>query len=215
MRNSERTASLGKLTARLDANFNPIHEIMKNTAVSPPEGLLYQSDFISTEEEIELIAQIKKLTFRPFIYQGFEAKRRIVTYGYLYDFSTREFSEAAPIPDFLMNVREKSAAFASMSQGSLKEALLTEYTPGAPIGWHRDLPIFDTVIGISLFSECLMKFKPYKKEGQIYSIQLEPRSIYVMRGAARWSWQHSIPPVKNLRYSITFRSFRGDIEKTI
>jgi alkylated DNA repair dioxygenase AlkB len=94
------------------------------------------------------------------------------------------------------------------------EGMVTEYSPGAPIGWHRDAPQFGTVIGISLGSTSRMRFKPYKAEGKPVGLTLEPRSIYLMRGPARWKFQHSIPPVKELRYSITFRTLRGREKKT-
>ena len=187
----------------------------KKAEVPPPEGLVYGMEFISIEEENELVEQFKELPFKEFLYQGYRAKRRVLTFGYAYDFTTNEFSKTTPIPDFLLPFRDRAAAFASMPPGKLKEALLTEYTPGTPIGWHRDLPMFDTILGISLSSSCIMRFKPYKKEGDVFSIELEPRSIYIMKGKARWSYQHSIPPVKSLRYSITFRSFRSDIDKDL
>ena len=101
-----------------------------------------------------------------------------------------------------------AAAFARALPEQLVEAVVTEYPSGAPIGWHRDVPQFEIVIGISLASSCRMRFKPYKETGRIVSITLEPGSIYVMSEAARWKFQHSIPPVKELRYSITFRTLR-------
>jgi len=182
--------------------------------VAPPDGLVYRPDFISLQEESSLVKYIQKLTLNNFIFQGFTAKRRIASFGFKYDFTTNSLSETAPIPDFLLPFRDKAAEFALMDPLDLKTALITEYPPGAPIGWHRDLHMFETIIGISLLSSCTMKFKPYKKEGDVYSIELEPRSIYIMRGVSRWQYQHSIPPLKALRYSITFRSLRskaGDV----
>ncbi len=184
-------------------------EKIDKKTVPPPDGLIYGTEFITVQEESSLLEYIQGLTLNQFIYQGFTARRRIASFGFLYDFTTRKFSEGSRIPDFLLPVRGKAAEFASLPPADLKEVLITEYPPGAPIGWHRDLHMFEVIIGISLLSSCIMKFKPYKKEGAIYSIQLEPRSVYIMKGTSRWGYQHSIPPVKNLRYSITFRSIRS------
>jgi alkylated DNA repair dioxygenase AlkB len=178
-------------------------------SIAPPEGFVYQPEFLNNEEHDELLRAIEELDFRPFDFHGYVAKRRIVEYGFEYDFSSRAASAAQPIPGFLFPVRDRAAAFAGVAPQDIVEAVVTEYPPGAPIGWHRDVPQFGTVIGISLAGASRMRFKPYKKEGKIFSIILEPRSIYVMRGPARWQYQHSIPPVENLRYSITFRTLRS------
>jgi alkylated DNA repair dioxygenase AlkB len=132
-----------------------------------------------------------------------------VEYGYAYDFSSRQARGTWAIPDFLHPLRDRAAAFAQVAPDEIVEAVVTEYPAGAPIGWHRDVPQFGTIIGISLASSSRMRLKPYKKEGKVFSVILEPGSIYLMRGPARWQYQHSIPPVKQLRYSITFRTLRG------
>lgn len=110
------------------------------------------------------------------------------------------------IPEFLTAIRERAAAIAGMRADEIVQAMVTEYSAGTPIGWHRDSPQFETIIGISLASACRLRLKPYQGEGKIISVMVDPRSIYVMRGAARWEFQHSIPAVKELRYSITFRT---------
>jgi alkylated DNA repair dioxygenase AlkB len=173
-----------------------------------PEGFSYQPNFLTESEETELLHTFSSLPFAPFDFHGYVAKRRIVEYGWEYDFTTREASTAPAIPEFLFSVRQRAAGFADVSPEQLVEAVVTEYPAGAPIGWHRDVPKFDKVIGISLGSSCRMRFKPYKAAGQITSIVLEPRSIYVLQGSARWRYQHSIPAVKALRYSVTFRTLR-------
>jgi alkylated DNA repair dioxygenase AlkB len=173
-----------------------------------PEGFVYRPDFLTEPEENELLAQVRLLDFQPFDFHGYVAKRRIVEYGWDYDFGTRKKSVATSIPEFLWPVRERAAAFAGVPPGALVEAVITEYPAGAPIGWHRDVPQFETIVGISLASACRMRLKPYKREGKLVSIVLEPRSAYVMSGPARWNFQHSIPAVEDLRYSITFRTLR-------
>ena len=174
-----------------------------------PEGFFYEPDFLTVAEEAELLRIIATLQFKPFDFHGYVAKRRVVEYGWEYDFGTRQTTVAEPIPDFLLCFRDRAAAVIGISPGSIIEAVITEYPTGAPIGWHRDVPQFDRVIGISLGSSCRMRLKPYRGAGKIISVVLEPRSMYGMSGPARWKYQHSIPPVEKLRYSITLRTLRS------
>jgi alkylated DNA repair dioxygenase AlkB len=178
-----------------------------------PEGLLYQPGFLSEAEEAELLRIFRELPFQAFDFHGYTARRRVLEFGLEYDFTTRSATPTQSFPEFLSTVRERAAQFAGISAAALVEGMVTEYSPGAPIGWHRDAPQFGTVIGISLASTSRMRFKPYKAEGKPVALTLEPRSIYLMRGPARWKFQHSIPAVKELRYSITFRTLRSR-EKT-
>lgn len=174
-----------------------------------PEGFVYQPEFLSHNEESGLLDNIRELPFEAFDFHGYKARRRIVEYGLEYDFGTYKAAATRPFTDFLLPVRNRAAEFAGLSPEGLVEAIVTEYSPGTPIGWHRDAPQFGIVIGISLASSCRMRLKPYKAEGKIISLILEPRSIYVMSGPARWRFQHSIPAVEELRYSITFRTLRA------
>jgi alkylated DNA repair dioxygenase AlkB len=180
-----------------------------------PEGFLYRDEFLSETEEAELLRVFRGLDFAAYDYHGYLAKRRVVRYGVNYDINTREPSETVhPIPDFLLGVRERAADFAGLRADDLVQAMVSEYSVGTPIGWHRDAPQFGTIIGISLASACRMRLKPYPEPGKIpsakiLSIRLEPRSIYVMKGEARSGWQHSIPAVDEVRYSITFRTLRS------
>jgi alkylated DNA repair dioxygenase AlkB len=176
--------------------------------VDLPEGFSYAPDFLSREQETELRQVFKDLPFGTFDFHGYIARRRVVEYGLEYDFSTRRATPTQQIPDFIVSIRERAAQFAGLTPPDLVEAMVTEYPPGAPIGWHRDAPQFGTIIGISLCSEARMRFKPYRAEGKAVSLLLEPRSIYAMRGPARWGFQHSIPAGKETRYSITLRSLR-------
>ena len=174
-----------------------------------PEGFVYQPYFLTESEQAELLRIFEGLNFEAFDFHGFKARRQIVEYGYSYDFGTRQATSAQPIPDFLMPLRERAAAFAGLKAESLVEAIVTHYPAGAPIGWHRDVPKFESIVGISLASGARMRFKPYGEKGKLVSVTLEPRSIYTIGGAARWKFQHSIPPVAEARYSITFRTLRG------
>ena len=185
------------------------------TSAELPDGFVYQANFLSEAEEPELLRRFDSLPFQPFDFHGYIARRRILEYGWEYDFGTRRSSATKPLPDFLLPLRERAAAFAGISPSELVAAVITEYTPGSPIGWHRDVPQFEIVIGISLGGAARMRFKPYKAEGKIVSVTLEPRSIYAISGAARWKFQHSIPAVAELRYSITFRSLRAKRQSSV
>jgi len=180
-----------------------------------PEGFRYSQEFLNGEEEAELLRVIATLPFTSFEFGEYTAKRRIVVYGWDYDFGSRHASETDPIPEWLWPLRSRAAELAGLASEDLVEAVVTEYPAGAPIGWHRDVWQFEDVIGISLLSDCRMRFKPYKAEGKPVSITLKPRSVYLLRGPVRWKFQHSIPAVKGLRYSITFRTLRSRKVKKI
>ncbi|MBV8784723.1 MAG: alpha-ketoglutarate-dependent dioxygenase AlkB [Gammaproteobacteria bacterium] len=177
----------------------------------PPDGYRYQEEFLTQEEEAQLLGQFAALPFHFAPYREWQARRRIVSFGGAYDFSQRELKEAPPVPDFLLPYRERAAGWAHLSAGDFNHATVTEYAPGTPLGWHRDVPDFEEVIGISLKGTARMRFRPYpppKHQRTVFSIELAPRSIYLMQGPARWAWQHAISPTKELRYSLTLRSRR-------
>lgn len=177
--------------------------------VSFPEGFAYREDFVSAAEEGELASHIARLELREFEFHGYIGKRRVTTFGLRYDFNDMAVHEAADMPEFLLPLRNRAAGLAGLAPAELAHALVTEYAPGAAIGWHRDRPVFGDVVGISLGAPCRFRFR--RKLGEKWeraSLTLMPRSAYLLRGPARHDWQHSIPPVEELRYSVTFRSTR-------
>jgi alkylated DNA repair dioxygenase AlkB len=175
-----------------------------------PAGFVYRPGVISPAEESRLLAGIAKLPFREFQFHGFEGKRRVVSFGWRYDFEERTALPAEPIPAFLLELCDKVQTAAGFSLPDLQQVLVTEYAPGAPIGWHKDRPFFDRVMGLSLGAPCTFRMR--KREGprkwRRVSLPLEPCSAYLLSGSARWEWEHSIPPLEQLRYSITFRNLR-------
>jgi alkylated DNA repair dioxygenase AlkB len=177
-------------------------------ARAQPEGLVYRDDVLSPAEEQVLLAAFAALPLRPFEFHGHLGKRRIVSYGFRYEHGGRALSESEPLPDFLLPLRRRAAAFAGVPEAGLRQAMVTEYAPGAGIGWHRDKPMFADIIAFSLGAACMLRFRRQRGAGwERASRQLRPRSAYLLRGAARWEWQHSIAPMTALRYSVTFRNF--------
>jgi alkylated DNA repair dioxygenase AlkB len=177
-----------------------------------PEGFAYRPDVISPDEESRLLTEIAPLPFQEFQFHGFEGKRRVVSFGWRYDFSAHKALPADPIPPFLREVCRKVQAASGFPLTDPQQVLVTEYAPGAPIGWHKDRPVFGNVMGLSLASACTFRLRKAVGKGtwQRVSLRLEPRSAYLLSGSARWTWEHSIPPVDTLRYSITFRNRRSD-----
>jgi alkylated DNA repair dioxygenase AlkB len=181
-----------------------------------PEGFLYHPNFVSEAEERELIGEIQKLNLTPFKYYQFTGKRRTVSFGWQYEFGYDEITIAPEMPAFLSPFRTRAADLFNIDPNRLVQASIIEYSIGSPIGWHRDIPQFGVVVGISLGAACRMRFRKYSRRrskssnrDEILSIELQPRSIYLMSGASREIWQHSIPPVKELRYAVMMRTLRA------
>lgn len=173
---------------------------------SPP-GLLTRSEFISVAEEQVLLSRFATLPFQPFAFQGWFGKRETVSFGWAYDFNEARVHVAPPIPDFLLPLRARAAEFAGLPATALEQALVIRYDIGAAIGWHRDRPVFDKVVGISLLSACVLRFR--RRDGrafQRYALDAAPRSAYLLGGEIRREWEHSIAPVQTRRFSVTFRS---------
>jgi alkylated DNA repair protein (DNA oxidative demethylase) len=176
---------------------------------TPIEGLIFQEAFITPEEELTLLERIRTLDFHEMKMRGVVARRRVIHYGVKYSFETFKATPGPPLPDFLLPLRAQAAALARVDTDALAEALVTEYSPGAAIGWHTDAHPFDIVVGISLLSASRFRFRRGKvRAWETAEVPLPPRSAYVLTGPARTEWEHSIPPVKELRYSVTFRTLR-------
>jgi alkylated DNA repair dioxygenase AlkB len=175
-----------------------------------PEGLRYEEEFLTRSEEAALVARIGQLPLAAMKYQQYTALRRVVSYGGQYDFSTQKLNESEPIPAWLDALRARAAAWIGIAPAQFTQALVAEYRPGTPLGWHRDVPDFEDIVGISLLNEAVMRFRPYPpdapKKEDVVKLTLAPRSIYLLRGVARWRWQHSVAATKLLRYSITLRT---------
>lgn len=172
-----------------------------------PGGFRYQSDFITALDEQRLLQNLEGLPFREFEFQSFVGKRRVVSFGWRYDFNARGLTKTDDIPHFLLELQAGAELFAGLPRGSFQQVLLTEYRPGSAIGWHKDRSVFGDVVGISLLSRCTFRFR--RKAGSSWErrkVTAEPRSVYLLRGPSRSEWEHSIPAVDALRYSVTFRN---------
>ena len=183
--------------------------LLESQSITIPE-FAYWRDVVSREQESELVEHFSSLDFKEFEFHGYLGHRRVVSFGLRYDFCDSKVYTAPEIPSFLLLLRGLAAEFAGIDAAALEHALVTEYRPGAAIGWHRDRPIFKDVIGVSLWSSC--RFRLRRKTGKSWqrqSLVLEPRSAYLLRGEVREAWEHSIPSAESLRYSVTFRSLRS------
>jgi alkylated DNA repair dioxygenase AlkB len=180
-----------------------------------PDGFHYRDDFITSDEEIHLVNEVEGVEFSTFEMRGVVARRRVAFFGRSYDAGN---AASPPIPAFLLPLADRLARWAQLDPREFAMALINEYPPGAPIGWHRDAPQYDIVAGISLLSACRMKFRPYVSPGArnaggprraaTHEIHLERRSAYLMTAQSRSEYEHHIPAVSTLRYSITFRTLR-------
>ena len=177
-----------------------------------PKGFQYFPDFITTREEDALIQSISGVPLHTFVFQGFEAKRKVASFGFDWSFENRTLTKGRDIPSLFEPLIEKVALRLSLPVKAFAEVLLTEYPVGSVINWHRDAPPFDIIVGISLLSDCIFRFRPHEKSKQsrnsIISMPVRRRSLYEIKGEARTDWEHSILPVKNKRYSITLRTLR-------
>jgi alkylated DNA repair dioxygenase AlkB len=178
-----------------------------------PPGLHYRETFITEADEQVLLDHIARVAFSDFTMRGVVARRRVAFFGQSYD-----GGPSKPLPAFLLPLRATVAQWAGVDAEAFAMALINEYRPGSPIGWHRDAPQYDTIAGISLLAECRIKFRPYHarsspapaagRRAATHELALPRRSAYLMTGESRTAYEHHIPPVVHLRYSVTFRTLR-------
>jgi len=177
-----------------------------------PEGMAFEEEFLSLDDEAELLAQIESLELQEARYKAYTARRRVMSYGSQYDFDDNRLLAAPAMPDFLKPLRARLAQWAGIAPEHFTNALVAEYRPGTPLGWHRDVPDYELVAGVSLASSARMRLRRYPpanpKKDEVTNLELPPRSAYLLQGEARWGWQHSIAPTPGLRYSITLRTRR-------
>ena len=182
----------------------------ENVAAIP--GLRYEPAFLSEDEEAHLLAVIRSLPLDAAQYKEYLARRRVLSFGGSYDYVTNTLLPGRPLDERLIPLRERVAAWLDVTPAALQQVLVAEYSPGTPLGWHRDVPDFETIAGVSLGDEAVLRFRPYppdvEAKRRVVQLEVAPRSIYVMSGEARWGWQHCVPPVKAPRWSITFRTRR-------
>jgi alkylated DNA repair dioxygenase AlkB len=177
------------------------------SATAMPDGFRYQEDILTEAEEASLVASLAMLELKPFEFHGHVGNRRVASFGFRYDYTRRAVETAAELPLFLKGLRKKVAAFAGRNEEEFRQSGVNEYSPGAGIGWHKDKPQFGVVVGISLLASATMQLRLPNGTGWIRrSRELKPRSIYILDGEARTKWEHRVPPVDSLRYSLTFRT---------
>ncbi|PYM84650.1 MAG: alpha-ketoglutarate-dependent dioxygenase AlkB [Candidatus Rokuibacteriota bacterium] len=175
-----------------------------------PEGFVYREDVLSSDEEARLVEGLRTLAFGEVRMRGQVARRRTIHFGWTYGYETWRVEPGPPIPEFLVGLRALPARVAGVEGDALAEVLVTHYPPGAGIGWHRDAPAFGVVVGVSLLGACRLRFQQGRGAARkTRALTLAPRSAYVLDGAARWQWQHAIPPGREERYSVTFRTLRA------
>ena len=175
-----------------------------------PEGFVYREDVLSSDEEAPLMEGLRTLAFGEVRMRGQVARRRTIHFGWTYGYETWRVEPGPPIPEFLVGLRAVAARLGGVEGDALAEVLVTHYPPGAGIGWHRDAPAFGVVVGVSLVGACRLRFQQGRGAARkTRALTLAPRSAYVLDGAARWQWQHAIPPGREERYSVTFRTLRA------
>lgn len=185
-------------------------DLFGETPLALPAGMRYEADFLSPAEERHWIAFAQAQALAEMNYKGYTARRRVASFGGEYDYERNRLQEGPPLPEALAPLRARVAQWLGVPPAAFTHVLVAEYRAGTPLGWHRDVPDFEDVVGLSLLSEAVMRFRPYPprapKKADILKVALAPRSIYLLRGPARWDWQHSVSPTAALRYSITLRT---------
>lgn len=182
------------------------------SAALPTPGLRYELDFLSSQEETDLLEVIRSLPLHAARYKQYLARRQVVSFGGRYDFDSNMLRSDNTLDERLVPLRDRVADWLGVEREKLVQVLVAEYAPGTPLGWHRDVPDFEAIAGVSFGNPALLKFRPYPADEvakrNVVQLEVAPRSIYEMAGPARWAWQHCVPPVKAPRWSITFRTPR-------
>ncbi|HEX3869688.1 MAG TPA: alpha-ketoglutarate-dependent dioxygenase AlkB [Pirellulales bacterium] len=184
-------------------------ELPAELRAEPPAGFRYISDVLTSVEETSLIERFEKLPLKPFEFHGYQGNRRIYTFGQKYIFAGQEPRADASIPDYLRPLTEIASRISGEPADAFEQLMVTEYAPGAGIGWHRDRPSYEDIVAVSFLAPCTLRLR--RKAGEDWerrSVHIEPRSVYLLHGLVRNSWQHSIAPMDMLRYSVTLRTFR-------
>jgi alkylated DNA repair dioxygenase AlkB len=184
-----------------------------------PDGFSYYPNFITEAEEKDLMKAVSKASLHAFRFQGFEAKRKVASFGYDWSFDKQRLVKGKEIPPEFEGLIAKVAGHMGIPPTKISELLVTEYPVGSVINWHRDAPPFDWVMGISLMADCIFRLRPYDKAKQsrrsLVSFPVGRRSLYLMQGEARTDWQHSTAPVAAVRYSITLRTLKEHPAKNL
>jgi alkylated DNA repair dioxygenase AlkB len=179
-----------------------------------PSGMRFEADWLGVDEEAALIGAIRALTLREARYKQYTARRRVASFGGQFDYDNNRLLPAPPIPPAFEPLQARVARWLGVAPTLFSQMLVAEYAAGTPLGWHRDVPEFESIVGVSLLGQGEMRFRPYSpppapRPADARSLLLPPRSAYVLEGSARWQWQHSIVPTKELRYSVSLRTARG------
>jgi alkylated DNA repair dioxygenase AlkB len=186
-------------------------DISADATSAMPQGFRYRPELISADEEAALVAEITSLPFKPYEFRGYLANRKVAAFGFRYSYTSRKMEWAPDLPEYLRELRDKVAAFAGRRPEDFRQVLVTEYAPGVAIGWHRDRPQYGEIAGVSLLSAANFRLRRREGDRWIRASQIvEPRSAYIMAGEVRHAWEHSIPAVEALRYSLTFRTLADD-----
>jgi alkylated DNA repair protein (DNA oxidative demethylase) len=185
----------------------PFDDLPASLGPRAPDGLRYRPGLLNSNHQAALIAHLAPVTLAPFRFQGWLGKRLTASFGWQYDFDEARFAPAAPLPDWALVLRARAATAAEVDPQAFVQLLVTRYDPGAAIGWHRDRPVFDQVIGISLGAPATLRFRR-RVGGRFdrFALPLEPGSLYRLSGAVRQDWEHGIEPLAQTRWSLTFRS---------
>ncbi|MER3562556.1 alpha-ketoglutarate-dependent dioxygenase AlkB [Klebsiella pneumoniae] len=188
-------------------------DLFADEALPSIPGLIYQADFLTPEEEKGLLEIIATLPLMPARYKEYESKVRILSFGGLNDFNTHTVKPSPALDARLVPLRNRVADWLKIEHGAISHLLVTEYLPGTQLGWHRDVPVYETIVGISLGNPATIRFRPWPPDvltsRRKVSLEVMPRSIYKLDGEALWGWQHAVPPVKYPRWSITLRVNRA------